>query len=1070
MAPRHLCVALFSAFAVLYVSAPAAQRPARSDSTPAVFEQRRGHKHTLVAEPFERDFLYGIENLRPKLTAAKTATITVTYTGFTPEAQAAFQAAVNVWESIITSSVPIRVDASFAPLGTNILGQAGATFICRNFPGAVQTNTWYPAALADKLRGTDGCATGSSADIEAEFSSNFPNWSYDVSGGPIGANYSFLTVVLHELGHGLGFFGSAFESGGVGQWGQISGGVLSPYIWDRFVENGAGQSMIDPAVFTNPSAALANFFVSGNVFFDGPQTRANNGTNTGKLEATLNPFQPGSSFSHVDDTLYTGTPNALMTYALAQNERVFDPGPIVKGMFTDMGWTTTNTNCNYALARNSVNVGLGSGTGSVGVITTTGCAWTATSNSPGFLAVTGTTPSPGTGIGSVTFTWTALASGSRSGTITIAGNTFTVFQGQLPTMSLTPTSLNMAAVNNGAGTLLSQTPPQTLRLLQSGAGSVSWTATASQTWLTISPSFGTGAANLSLSINNTGNVLPPSGQRTATVTITTTGATNNPTATVNLTVLLNGTTTPPTGVVDTPTQNQGGITGSLPVTGWGVDDVGVTALRICRQPIPGESAPVNGNCNNQPQIFIGNANFVNGARPDIAATFPNNPQKDSAGWGYLLLTNFLPNQGNGTFTLTFYLQSADGQTTGLGSRTIVCTNSTATNPFGAIDTPDQGGTASGNAFINFGWVLAGQPTGRFIPTDGSTIQVFIDSAPVGGLNSYNNPRSDIQTLFPGYQNTNGAVGFRALDTTAIANGVHTIAWVAADNLGAASGIGSRFFTVANSNLVANGKTADAQTDLIDASTPFIGSAAAVNGLRHNESAVAVRHGYAAGALPELAMPDANGVRHVRTAQLERIAIDLRSATDDDPATYRGYTLDGGMLRGLPVGSSLNQASGEFAWAPGVAFGGTHDLVFVRTSARGAEQIRVRVAIDAKPTIEGEPRLVIDMPAAGATVSGRFTVAGWSIDASGPANSSGIDTLHVWAYPIGQRKADPIWVGVAAYGGARSDVGDLFGPRFARSGYSVDASLPPGTYDVVVYAHSVASDSFRIARTVRVTVQ
>ena len=51
----------------------------------------------------------------------------------------------------------------------------------------------------------------------------------------------------------------------------------------------------------------------------------------------------GSSYSHVDDVLYTGTPNGLMTWALAQAEVYTDPGPIVRGMFVDMGWTITNS-------------------------------------------------------------------------------------------------------------------------------------------------------------------------------------------------------------------------------------------------------------------------------------------------------------------------------------------------------------------------------------------------------------------------------------------------------------------------------------------------------------------------------------------------------------------------------------------------------------------------------------------------------------------------------------------------------------------------------------------------------
>ena len=41
---------------------------------------------------------------------------------------------------------------------------------------------------------------------------------------------------------------------------------------------------------------------------------------------------------------------------------------------------------------------------------------------------------------------------------------------------------------------------------------------------------------------------------------------------------------------------------------------------------------------------------------------------------------------------------------------------------------------------------------------------------------YNNNRSDIATLFPGYANSNGAIGYYMLNTTSLANGTHTIAW------------------------------------------------------------------------------------------------------------------------------------------------------------------------------------------------------------------------------------------------------------------------------------------------------
>ena len=83
------------------------------------------------------------------------------------------------------------------------------------------------------------------------------------------------------------------------------------------------------------------------------------------------------------------------------------------------------------------------------------------------------------------------------------------------------------------------------------------------------------------------------------------------------------------------------------------------------------------------------------------------------------------------------------------------------------------------------------------PTDGSTIWVFVDGVPLGHP-IYNHYRSDIATLFPGYANSNGAIGFFILDTTTLANGIHTIAW-SRDGQPRPSldGLGSRYIWVQN---------------------------------------------------------------------------------------------------------------------------------------------------------------------------------------------------------------------------------------------------------------------------------
>jgi len=127
-----------------------------------------------------------------------------------------FQRAADIWGSLIDSKIDIPVDASFASLdcGTNsaVLGQASATKIVRNFTNAPQQNVWYPIALASALAGSD--LNNGAAHIQAQFSSQIDQpsclggvgWYYGFDGNH-GAKEDLLVVLLHELGHGLGFAG-----------------------------------------------------------------------------------------------------------------------------------------------------------------------------------------------------------------------------------------------------------------------------------------------------------------------------------------------------------------------------------------------------------------------------------------------------------------------------------------------------------------------------------------------------------------------------------------------------------------------------------------------------------------------------------------------------------------------------------------------------------------------------------------------------------------------------------------------------------------------------------------------
>lgn len=81
--------------------------------------------------------------------------------------------------------------------------------------------------------------------------------------------------------------------------------------------------------------------------------------------------------------------------------------------------------CSYSIAPTSQNFGLAGGNNSVGVTVINGCGWTAVSNDS-WISVTG--GSSGNGNGTVNYSVAANNGLARTGTITIAGQTFTVTQ------------------------------------------------------------------------------------------------------------------------------------------------------------------------------------------------------------------------------------------------------------------------------------------------------------------------------------------------------------------------------------------------------------------------------------------------------------------------------------------------------------------------------------------------------------------------------------------------------------------------------------------------------------------
>jgi hypothetical protein len=430
---------------------------------------------------------------------------------------------------------------------------------------------------------------------------------------------------------------------------------------------------------------------------------------------------------------------------------------------------------------------------------------------------------------------------------------------------------------------------------------VAWSASANQGFISVSPTSGTGNGSFTISIVT--SALPLSGTASGMVILTAANFTTTPTVNVTATI---GASTKPFGVFDTPADGTTNVAGAIPVTGWALDSIEVLKVDIWREPVPGEATGSNG------LVFIGDAVFVYGARPDVQAANPGLPLNTRGGWGYQMLTNFLPNAagsgptGNGIYRLHAIAHNKAGVSVDLGTKTITVDNAHAAKPFGTIDTPGQGGTVSGNAYINFGWALTQNP--NIIPLDGSTITVVVDGQFVGHP-TYNNFRSDIASLFPGYMNSQGAVGFYYLDTTKLAVGVHTISWNVFDNVGHGEGLGSRYFNVFNS--------ASTSTE------PEQPIAIRLN-LHASDEASSGRAATVRERFPTF----------LEIEEVGRIEIPL--------GAIAGYQLVNGQHTPLPIGSSLNR--GVFYWQPGPGFLGGYMLIFERPDST---EVSVHVKIRPK---------------------------------------------------------------------------------------------------------------------------
>lgn len=255
----------------------------------------------------------------------------VEFVNFPEHAKSAFLYAISIYENLISSPVPIKVQATWGKIGTNVLAFSKPSSFYKNFDGARLSNVYYPVALVEKLAGRE--FNSSEPDIICSFNSNM-DWYFGTNGDGPSSQYDFVTVALHEIVHGLGFVGFLDVKDGLGDMPNSNG---IPSIYDVYLYNTLGLQIANSENFAVPSVDLNNVLVSDNL-----DIRGNDGRHKENIYAPKT-WNHGSSIYHFKESGFEkGDANALMSPYIFKGEAIHHPGDKTLELLAVFGWKSLN--------------------------------------------------------------------------------------------------------------------------------------------------------------------------------------------------------------------------------------------------------------------------------------------------------------------------------------------------------------------------------------------------------------------------------------------------------------------------------------------------------------------------------------------------------------------------------------------------------------------------------------------------------------------------------------------------------------------------------------------------------
>jgi len=259
--------------------------------------------------------------------ATTLSTFIVNYTNVPENEKAAIQAAVDSWSASWKSAVPVTINATYArQASSSILASATPVKFFHAFKGAADGELWYPSAMANALAGKDLDPTN--PEIQIHINSTMSRVFYLGTDGNCPPNqYDLESIILHELGHGLGFLSNDSYDTFFGL-----GSIDQPTPYDAYAQTPNGSRLSDLA---SPSAELGKALTNTLVWSGANGIAANAGVKP--LLYTPSIYQAGSSISHLDqDTFSKSGVNSVMCPSLNAGTIFHEPGPLLMAMMADM--------------------------------------------------------------------------------------------------------------------------------------------------------------------------------------------------------------------------------------------------------------------------------------------------------------------------------------------------------------------------------------------------------------------------------------------------------------------------------------------------------------------------------------------------------------------------------------------------------------------------------------------------------------------------------------------------------------------------------------------------------------